>query len=361
MATHFHALKIKDIRRETAECVSIAFDIPDNLQEEFRFIPGQNITVRSTVEGEEVRRSYSICSTPDEGELRVAVKRVLQGRFSGHAHTLKAGDTLELLPPSGKFFTPLNPLHKKHYLAFAAGSGITPLISIIKATLAMEPLSQFTLVYGNRNRNSIIFREELEALKNKYIDRFSLLHILSGERTDNAINYGRIDAGKCSELNGKLLQFTRFNEFFICGPAEMIFSVKAFLQAQGVDENNIHFELFTSPGQKQALTASGPTARQAADAGKTSEVHVKLDGTVFNFKLTYHGESILDAALQQGVDLPYACKGGVCSTCRARLTEGQVEMDANYALEKDELEAGFILTCQSHPRSGKITVDYDAK
>jgi ring-1,2-phenylacetyl-CoA epoxidase subunit PaaE len=360
MATHFHTLTIKDIRQETPECVSIAFDIPADLQDSFQFTQGQNITIKKTIDGEELRRSYSICSCPLDQELRVAVKKVDSGKFSTHANMhLKKGDVVEVLPPTGRFYTELRSTHQKNYVGFAAGSGITPLLSIIKTTLRTEPDSEFTLIYGNRNRASIIFREELEALKNKFMNRFRLVHILSREKTDVPLNYGRINAEKCAELAGKVLDISSSDEFFICGPEEMIFSVKDFLEAQGVDKKKIHFELFTTPGQKKQ---PGVGSRESeVNSGPKSKITIKLDGVAFDFELAFNSDSILDAALQQGADLPYACKGGVCCTCRAKLIEGEVEMDANYALEPDEVKAGYILTCQSHPRSSKVVVDYDVK
>lgn len=360
MATHFHTLTIKDIRQETPECVSIAFDVPADLQEAFRFTQGQNITIKKTIGGEELRRSYSICSAPMDNELRVAVKKVDNGKFSTHANLqLKKGDVIEVLPPTGRFYTELHSANRKRYAGFAAGSGITPLLSIIKTTLRTEPDSEFTLVYGNRNRSSIIFREELEALKNKYMNRFRLVHILSREKTDVPLNYGRINAEKCAELAGKVLDIASSDEFFLCGPEEMIFSVKDFLEAQGVEKKKIHFELFTTPGQKKESAIS--SRESGSDTGPKSKITIKLDGVAFDFDLAFNSESILDAALQQGADLPYACKGGVCCTCRAKLVEGEVEMDANYALEPEEVAAGYILTCQSHPRSNKVIVDYDVK
>ncbi|HJU45395.1 MAG TPA: 1,2-phenylacetyl-CoA epoxidase subunit PaaE [Chitinophagaceae bacterium] len=359
MATHFHTLTIKDIRQETPECVSIAFDIPAGMQDTFRFTQGQNITIKKTIDGEELRRSYSICSCPLDNELRVAVKKIDNGKFSSHANLhLKKGDQIEVLPPTGRFYTELNSTNHKRYTGFAAGSGITPLLSIIKTTLRTEPDSEFTLVYGNRNRASIIFREELEALKNKYMGRFRLVHILSREKTDVPLNYGRINAEKCAELAGKVLDIDSSDEFFVCGPEEMIFSVKDFLETQGVDKKKIHFELFTTPGQKKTTGDRQPSPEKT---GPTSKITIKLDGVAFDFDLAFNSDSILDAALQQGADLPYACKGGVCCTCRAKLVEGEVEMDANYALEPDEVKAGYILTCQSHPRSSKVVVDYDIK
>lgn len=360
MATHFHSLTITDIRKETPECISLAFDIPETLKETYRFKQGQNITLKMLINGEELRRSYSICSSPSDNELRIAIKKMQDGRFSSWANAeLRKGDVLEVLPPSGKFFTDLHPSQQKHYLAFAAGSGITPILSIIKTTLATEPGSSFTLVYGNRNRGSIIFREQLEAIKNRYMDRFVVHHILSREKTDALVNHGRISVEKCRELSEKLIDIRQMHEIFLCGPEEMIFAVRDWLEEAGVDKRKVHFELFTTPGQKGANKENA--AASQASAGPTSRITVRLDGVTFDFDLPFNGDSILDAALRQGADLPYACKGGVCATCRAKLQEGAVNMDVNYALEPDEIEKGFILTCQSHPRSEKLIVDFDAR
>ena len=362
MATHFRPLKIKDIRKETADCVSVSFEIPAEWKDEFQFRQGQNITVRTFIEGKEIRRSYSICSSPLDNELRIAVKKIENGKFSSYAnHQLKKNNTIDVLPPTGQFFTELNPSNKKNYLAFAAGSGITPIISIIKTTLATEQQSSFSLVYGNRNRNSIIFKEELEALKNLYMDRFSVHHILSREKTDASVNYGRIDAEKCNALFKNLIDLELVNEFFICGPEEMIFSVKNWLESQGIEKRKIHFELFTVPGQNSVMNK--PAERSALYPSNTSisKVNIKLDGITFDFDLAYNSEPILDAALKQGADLPFACKGGVCATCRAKLISGKVEMDNNYALQPEELEAGFILTCQSHPRTEQVVIDFDIR
>lgn len=357
----FRQLSIKDIRRETPDCVSISFDIPDQWKEEFKFKQGQNLTVKMQLAGDEVRRSYSICSSPLDNELRIAVKKVLSGKFSSHANLkLKKGDVLEVLPPTGKFLTELKADQTKNYLAFAAGSGITPVISIIKTTLHTERKSSFTLVYGNRNRSSIIFREEIESLKNKFIDRFRVYHILSREKTDTPLNHGKINAEKCIELT-RVIDLSNHEEFFICGPEEMIFSVKNFLEGKGVDKNKIHFELFNTPGEKQLKAGSRELKPELQFEGKRSNITIKLDGISIEFELPYNTHSILEGALKQGAELPYACKGGVCSTCRAKLIKGEVEMDVNYALEQDEIEAGFILTCQSHPRSEKIVVDFDVK
>ena len=358
MALHFHTLTIKEVRRETADCVSIAFEIPVSLQNEFEFVQGQSIAVRVFDKDEEIRRSYSICSSPLDRELRVAVKKVSGGYFSTLANsTLKNGDTMEVMSPSGNFYTKLDPSNNKNYIAFAAGSGITPVLSIIKTTLATEPLSSFTLVYGNRNTNSIIFKEELEALKDKYMERFMMIHVLSREKTESDINYGTINAEKCMHLS-KVVDLPEFDEFFLCGPESMIFSVKEHLEMNGVNQKNIHFELFTTPVRKnKTITETGTVA----SSGNSSLITVKVDGRSFDFSLDYDSNNILDAALAEGADLPFACKGGVCCTCKARLVEGKVEMEVNYGLEPDEVAAGFILTCQSHPRSEKVVVDYDVK
>ncbi len=363
MATHFRKLKIADVRRETSECVSVAFAVPPELKDEFHFYQGQNITVRTTMGGEEVRRSYSICSSPLEGELRVAIKKVEGGLFSSWANSeLAPGHELEVLPPSGKFYTELRAENAKHYLAFAAGSGITPVISLIKTTLAVEPQSRFTLVYGNRHRPSILFREELEALKNRYMDRLALHHILSREEMDIPLYHGRIDAGKCDMLCGRLIDLASVDEVFLCGPEQMIFSVKDWLETKGLDRKKIHFELFHTLEAGAAVSPKTLTKTPSeAHRDATSRVTIRLDGLSHAFDLPYDGLSVLEAALKEGVDLPFACKGGVCCTCRARLLEGKVEMDANYALEADELAAGFILTCQSHPRTDKVMIDFDSK
>jgi len=356
--TQFHPLTIKEIRRETPECVSIVFDIPEHLKDEYRFEPGQNITLKINLGDEEIRRSYSICSSPNENELRVAVKQITGGKFSGHANVLlKIGDVINVLPPTGKFNTKLSSTNAKHYLAFAAGSGITPVISIIKTIFDTEPDSFFTLVYGNRSRSSIIFREQLEAIKNKKMDRFVLHHILSREQTDAPVNHGRIDSEKCEMLAKYLVDINNMDHIFLCGPEEMIFSTREWLLKKNIPKEKIHFELFTVPGEKTKSRQQHATSH----TDETSKITIKIDGVALPFNLPYEGPSILDGAMQQGADLPFACKGGVCATCRAKLTFGEVEMDTNYALEEDELAAGFILTCQSHPRSAEVHIDFDAK
>lgn len=360
MAVHFHSLQVKDIRQETPECVSVSFNIPENLKAEFHFEHGQNITIKKEIDGNEVRRSYSICSAPFENELRIAIKKVDNGKFSSFANqNLMKGDTLSVLPPTGKFNTKLNPANKKNYVAFAAGSGITPVISIIKTTLQTEQASQFTLVFGNRGRNSIIFFEELEGLKNKHLNRFNLINILSREKTDAPVNFGRVDKIKLEKLKS-LIDYKNVDDFFICGPEEMIFCVKDFLENEAIDKSKIHFELFTTPGQNKIQNIN---TRQTAlhSTSPHSNITVKLDGRSFDFELGYDAENILDAALKQGADLPFACKGGVCCTCKAKLIEGEVDMEVNWGLEREEVEQGYILTCQSHPTTEKVVIDFDIK
>lgn len=358
MSLHFFPAKVKEIRKETNDCISIALQISDDIKKHFEYQHGQYITVRAFINNEEVRRSYSLCSSPLDNEWRIAVKRIAEGVFSSYAEEqLKIGDELEIMPPMGKFNTILHSEHKKSYIGFAAGSGITPVLSIIKTTLRTEPESSFTLIYGNKTKGSIIFKEELEALKNKYINRFRVIHILSRERTDADINYGRIDRDKCVVLFSKLIDLNA-DEFFICGPEGMIFTVKDFLTDKGIEKNKIHFELFTSPNQNKAKKQIQQTKQST---GPVSKITVRLDGRSFDFDLPYDSNNILDAALHQGADLPYACKGGVCCTCRAKLIEGEVEMEANYGLEPEEVAQGFILTCQSHPKTEKVVVDFDSK
>jgi ring-1,2-phenylacetyl-CoA epoxidase subunit PaaE len=338
----------------------VEFEIPESLSNSFQFKQGQSLTLRTNLDGEEVRRTYSLCSSPLDKKWKVAIKKVDGGLFSSFANdNLKEGDLLDVMEPVGKFYTDLDPSNKKNYLAFAAGSGITPVISIIKTVLKTEPQSTFTLVYGNRSRSSIIFFEELEGLKNKFIDRFSFINVLSRERTETPINFGRIDIGKLTELE-KLIDYKKMDETFICGPEEMIFCVKNFLEQKDISEKKIHFELFTTSGQKKK---SGVGSQESGvKEGTQSKITVKVDGRSFDFDLSLSSNiTILDAALKQGADLPFACKGGMCCTCKAKLIQGEVEMDVHWGLEHEEIEQGYILTCQSHPKTEKVVVDFDIK
>ena len=353
----FYSLKIQDIRTETADCVSVAFEVPESLAGEYAFVHGQNLTLKASIQGEEVRRSYSICTSPLDHELRVAIKKVPGGRFSTFANEeLHVGDMLDVMTPSGSFTVPLNPQHCKHYVAFAAGSGITPILSILRTGLRTEPKSEFTLFFGNKSVDHIIFREELENLKNRYLDRLSIHHVLSREYPGADLFYGRIDGDRCSDFCRLLLDPKEVDEYFLCGPEEMIFSVKGKLEDLGVDPRHIHYELFTSPVGHLGVKTPPPLRMEKA---VRSQIEVVLDGNAFSFELDSGGDTILDGALKAGADLPFACKGGVCATCKARVLEGEVAMQVNYALEPDEVEAGFVLTCQSHPRSERVSVTYD--
>ena len=352
----FHSLKIQEVRRETEECVSIAFDVPEHLQSAFEFLPGQYLTLKAEINGEEIRRSYSICSTPEE-PLRVAVKKVPEGRFSTFSNEqLQTGDTLDVMPPMGNFTAEPEEEQSKDYVAFAAGSGITPIMSIMKSVLEKSPNSTFTLFYGNRMVDSIIFREEIEGLKNEYMGRLRIYHILSREKLGSPLLSGRITADKCATLCDKLVSPKEVDEFYLCGPLPMVEGIRETLEGYGVPSSKVHFELFNT-GEVQKK----PTDTPAKGLPKVeATVSITLDNDTVEFSLSSDAESILDGALKAGADLPFACKGGVCSTCRAKLMEGEVSMDVNYALEPDELAAGYILTCQAHPTTDKVVVDFDS-
>jgi ring-1,2-phenylacetyl-CoA epoxidase subunit PaaE len=357
----FNALKVSNIKRETADCVSVAFEIPETLRENYRFVQGQYLTFKKAINGEEIRRSYSICSSPLEGELRVAIKKVPEGRFSTYANdNLKEGDVLETMTPEGNFFRTLSPKATNTYVAFAAGSGITPIMSIIKATLEVEPNSKFILFYGNKSSKSIIFKEEIEDLKDAFLNRFEVHHVLSREDQGTDSLKGRIDGEKCKLFASNFFDIEEVSTFYLCGPEEMILSVKDTLIDLGAPKENVLFELFTTP-VAAAAAANEKATKQVVTADKNakSDVTVILDGDETHFQVTYGGNTVLDAALDAGADVPFACKGAVCCTCRAKVLEGTVEMDMNYALEEDELEAGYVLTCQSHPTSERVVISFD--
>ena len=360
MNPKFHNLKVKKIIKETEDCVSIQFIVPENLKESYQFIPGQYLTLRTIINDEDVRRSYSICSSGIDDDLTVAVKRVSNGKFSTFANSnLKIGDELQVLTPMGKFHSSenYNSLIKKNYVAFCSGSGITPILSIIKAILIKEPKSSFTLFYGNQTTDSIIFRDELDALKNKHMNNLSIHYLLSKETLSSPLFCGRIDKEKCEYYFKYLINVSEVDEYFLCGPEEMIFNVKEALNLKGVEDKKIHFELFNTDGL-YVIQKINSVITNSEINDITSNVTVILDGFTFDFKLPKSGK-ILDAALTNGADLPFACKGGVCCTCKAKLIEGKVSMDLNYALEKEEVEAGYILTCQSHPITERVIVSFD--
>jgi ring-1,2-phenylacetyl-CoA epoxidase subunit PaaE len=351
----FHRLSVRDVRRETNHAVSIAFEVPAALADDYAFTPGQYLTLRTTIDGEDVRRSYSICAGADDGELRVAVKEVEQGLFSRWVNqSLRPGDTLEVMTPTGRFgagaTTPGGV-----YVAFVAGSGITPVLSIVRTVLHREPSSRFFLFYGNRGAADILFRESLTELKDRFLDRLAVLHVLSREAQDVPLLNGHLDGAKVRALLATMVPAASVDHAFICGPAAMIDDVQATLRDLGLPEARIHVERFVSSEggrPRRAPVAVAPDAPPAHTAalivdGKRREVPVAA------------GEAILDAAIRGGVDLPFACKGGMCATCRARLVEGAATMDVNYSLEPWEVSAGYVLTCQAHPTTPRVVVDYD--
>ncbi len=357
MTPKFHTLKVSDVRKETDDTVSIAFEIPSELLSDYSYISGQYLTLRTMIDGEDIRRSYSLCSAPHENEWRVAVKQVENGKFSTFANNeLKAGQDLDVMTPTGGFALRPDATLTRSIILFASGSGITPVLSIAKTVLKEEPNSDVTLFYGNKGFNSIIFREELEALKNKYMDRLRVVHVLSRESLGNAIQKGRIDKQKGLDLFDAFLKGTNPDAVYICGPEEMILGVKDAMLEKGLREDQVHFELFTTPGGAAKKTDTSTSDDSAEIAAK---VTVIIDGDEMEINLSSKGQTILDAAQAAGADLPFACKGGVCCTCKAKVLEGSVKMDVNYSLEKDEVEAGFVLTCQSHPTSEVVIVSFD--
>jgi ring-1,2-phenylacetyl-CoA epoxidase subunit PaaE len=351
----FHPLKVAVVERLTDDSVAITFDVPPDLREAYTFTHGQHLTVRCDLGGEGVRRNYSLCSPATSGQLRIGVKRLPGGAFSSYAmEQLRPGDELEVMTPTGRFFTELDPADAKHYVAIAAGSGITPILSILATTLEVEPHSGFTVLYGNRTTGSIMFLEELQDLKDRYPDRLQLLHFLSREAQDAPLLHGRLSREKLTSLLATLVPADDVDEWFLCGPFEMVHEARATLLDHGVDQRHVHLELF------HAEAAPRPAAPRETAAGEGSEVVVTLDGRQTTLELAPEAEPVLDAVLRVRADAPYACKGGVCGTCRAKLLEGTVRMDQNYALEDDEIDRGYVLTCQSHPTSDKVVLDYDA-
>jgi ring-1,2-phenylacetyl-CoA epoxidase subunit PaaE len=353
----FHPLPVSAVDRLTDDAVAVTLDVPDDLADEYRFSAGQHVTVRCELAGDDVRRNYSICSPATGGPLRVGIKRLPGGVFSGYVfERLRPGDVLDVMTPSGRFTVPLDRAQARHYCAIAAGSGITPVLSILATALEVEPESRATLLYGNRTTRSIMFLEELEDLKDRHLDRFQLVHVLSRERQEAELLNGRLDGAKLKVVFDTLVAAEGVDEWFLCGPEAMIEEARGTLLERGVDPNCIHRELFhVGPAPARPAAAAGAEA-----AAGTAEVTVLLDGRASTFPLSPAGEPILDATLAVRGDAPYACKNGMCGTCRAMLIEGDVEMDHNYALEDEELAAGFVLACQAHPRSEKVTLDYDA-
>ena len=352
----FHSIKVAAVYKETKDCSVIQFDIPESLQSEFQYKQGQHLTLRTTIDGKEVRRSYSLCSSPVEDKWEVAVKKIEGGLFSTFVNeALKTGDTLDVMPPNGTFFTEVNPTKAKNYIAFAAGSGITPILSIIKTHLAAEPNSTFKLFYLNGTVKSIIFKEEIEQLKNIYFNRFEIFYFLTKEHRSSELFNGRFSKEKIQVLTDKIIDVPTTDECFICGPEEMIFLLRDELVAVGMSKENIHFELFNTGLSEEDKKRISKIVEKKVEG---TEVTIIDGGKEFHFVMGEDFDNILDGAIAAGADLPYACKGGVCSTCRCKVVEGTTEMKLNYSLEADELAKNYVLSCQAVPTSKKVVVDF---
>ena len=353
----FYDLEVTDIHKTIRDAVVVTLRPENGAAGEFRFTQGQYLTFRRDFDGEELRRSYSICAGRDDGVLQIGIKRVEGGAFSTWANEqLKVGDTIQAMPPMGGFFTELDRDNDRQYLGFAGGSGITPVLSIIRTTLAHEPESTFTLVYANKGVSTIMFREELEDLKNRHMGRFNVIHVLEQDAQEIDLFTGMVTEEKCAQLFKGWIDIENVDMAFICGPEPMMLTIARSLKAHGLTDAQIKFELFASgqPGRAKQKAVS-----RTADTGDACEATVTLDGATRTFRMPKTGESLLDAALANKLDAPYACKAGVCSTCRCKVIEGEVEMIANHALEDYEVEKGYVLSCQSYPLTDRVVVDYD--
>ena len=358
MSVIFHPLRVRAVLPDTAEAVIVSFDVPEHLREVFSFTQGQYLTLRKDIDGQDLRRSYSICAGVDDGELRVGVRKVKGGVFSNWINAnLQAGDQISVMAPQGRFFVPIEPQSRRHHLGIAGGSGVTPILSTMKTVLAREPLSDFTLIYGNRQLQSTMFKEEIEDLKNRYLTRLVLHHVFSDEHADSPLNQGVMNRDKIAEFLNSVVPAASIAHAYICGPFQMNDEAEAALLAAGVPEERIHIERFGIPQQQvgavihEALPGDAPTAR----------IVIIRDGLKREIAFTKHQPSILDAASAAGLEVPFSCTSGVCGTCRAKLVEGEVRMERNFALDKAEVAAGFVLTCQAHPLSERVVLSFDER
>lgn len=353
----FFPLRVSALTKETDDCTVIEFDVPEDIRDNFNFSSGQHLTLKHTIDGKDVRRSYSLCSSPLENQWRVAVKQIPDGVFSSYAnHQLKVNDTLEVMPPSGRFGVDSDQTEEKNYVFFAAGSGITPIISMIKTHLELEPNSTCQLFYLNKNAKSIIFKEELEQIRNRYFGRLEIFYFLTREQRDIELFNGRFTPEKIQMLSKTLLDVKSINDCFICGPESMIFMISDELQKLGLPKEHIHFELFfTGAAEKKESAAPKKVIKRENEIAVT----ILDGGKEFHFNMNDDFDNVLDAAIDAGMDLPFACKGGVCSTCKCKVMSGDVEMKINYALEQDELDQNFVLSCQSVPKTKELTLDFD--
>jgi len=352
----FHSIKIADIYKETKDCSVLSFEIPQELKQEFQYKQGQHLTLKSIINGQDTRRSYSLCSSPNENIWKIAVKKINGGLFSTFVNdTLKKGDVIEVMAPNGEFNVEINADKPKNYIVFAAGSGITPILSIIKTHLISEPNSTFKMFYLNRTVKSIIFKEEIEQLKNTYFDRFEIFHFLTKEHRSIELLNGRFTKEKLQVLTKNIIDIPSTDECFICGPEQMIFLIRDELVAAGLDKNKIHYELFTSGITEEDKARMAKIVEKKVEG---TDVTIIDGGKEFHFVMDDDFDNILDGALAAGADLPFACKGGVCSTCKCKVVSGTVEMKINYALDENEVAKGLVLSCQAVPTSEKVVVDF---
>ena len=363
MSTIFHPLRVRAVEPDTAEAVVVSFDVPDELREVFSFTQGQYLTLRKEIDGHDLRRSYSICAGVDDGELRVGVRKVRGGVFSNWINEhLAHGDTISVMAPQGRFFVPMAPGLRRHHVGIAGGSGVTPILSTMKTVLAREPLSRFTLIYGNRTLQSTMFKEEIEDLKNRYLTRLALHHVFSDEHTDAPLNMGVMNREKIGEFLASVVPASTIDHAFVCGPFQMNDEAEAALLAAGVPEHRIHIERFGVP---QPVAGQGPVGAVIHEArpgdAETARITIIRDGLKREISFTRDQPSILDAASAAGLEVPFSCTSGVCGTCRAKLVEGQVRMERNFALDKNEVASGFVLTCQAHPLTPHVVLSFDER
>ncbi len=361
MSATFHPLRVRSVAPDTLDAVIVSFDVPESLRSVFGFTQGQYLTLRTELDGQEMRRSYSICAGIDDGELRVGVRKVRGGAFSNWIHaSLQPGHMLEVMAPQGRFFVALDPLAHHHHVAIAGGSGITPILSILKTVLAREPHSRFTLIYSNRTPASTMFKEELDDLKNRYMARLSVHHVFTQEQSDSPLFSGRIDQQKLSTFLSTLLTPDDIDHVFVCGPFQMNDEAEMALLAAGVPEERIHIERFAVAQKTTGDVGAIVHEAHEGDAEK-ARVVIILDGVSREIEFSKGQPSILDAASSAGLEVPFSCTSGVCGTCRAKLVEGEVRMERNFALDKRDVAAGFVLACQSHPLTDRVVLSFDER
>lgn len=364
MTTLFHPLTVRSIEPDTAEAVIVSFDVPAALRATFGFTQGQYLTLRATIDGQDLRRSYSICAGVDDAVLRVGVRKVRGGVFSNWINSrLQPGDTVQVMAPQGRFFVPLDPAARRHHLGIAGGSGITPILSIMKTVLAREPQSTFTLIYGNRSLQSTMFKEELEDLKNRYLTRLTLHHVFSDEPTDAPLNMGMMDRAKIGDFLASVVPAAGVAHAYVCGPYQMNDEAEAALRAAGVAAERIHIERFGVAPQAAGGAGGVDAVVHTPDPGDAEQARVVIvrDGLKREIEFRRQQPSILDAAAAAGLEVPFSCTSGVCGTCRAKLLEGAVRMERNFALDAADVAAGFVLCCQAHPTTERVVLSFDER